>query len=123
MIKADRTAGLPEKEQSDLRMMVDGEGFLVDLEDWTEEVARALAASEGIESLTEKQLDILKSLRIYYRKHAFFPILRAVCTSVHQTRSCIAENFRDPVTAWKIAGLPNPGEQVNRFRSWEPLGY
>jgi hypothetical protein len=29
----------------------------------------------------------------------------------------------DPVQAWKIAGLPNPGEEVILFKSWEPLGY
>jgi hypothetical protein len=29
----------------------------------------------------------------------------------------------DPVKAWKIAGLPNPGEEVNLFKSWEPLGF
>jgi len=104
------------------KAVVDKAGFLVDLEAWTEEVADVLAASEGIPPLSGEQLDIL-SLRTYYRKYAFFPILRAVCAGVHQTRSCIMDNFRDPVTAWKIAGLPDPGEEVKGFRSWEPLGY
>jgi tRNA 2-thiouridine synthesizing protein E len=114
---------MPEIAKNDIRIVVDREGFLADPDDWTEEVAGLLAAREGIATLTVMQLDILKSLRTYYRKHAFFPILRAVCAGVHQTRSCITDNFRDPVTAWKIAGLPDPGEEVNRFRSWEPLGY
>jgi hypothetical protein len=33
------------------------------------------------------------------------------------------DKFMDPVTAWKIAGLPNPGEEVIKFKAWEPLGF
>jgi tRNA 2-thiouridine synthesizing protein E len=114
---------MPAIVQGKAHVMVDDDGFLADQEDWTEEIAGVLAAGEGIGELSEEQFDILRSLRTYYRRYDFFPILRAVCASAHQTRSCITDNFRDPVTAWKLAGLPNPGEQVNRFRSWEPLGY
>jgi tRNA 2-thiouridine synthesizing protein E len=106
-----------------VRIAVDDEGFLTNMEDWTEEVAGVLAAGEGIAHLSVDQFDILASLRAYYREHAFFPIVRAVCRNVHQSRTCITDRFSDPVTAWKIAGLPNPGEEVIGFRSWEPLGY
>ncbi len=112
---------MPETGVVNIR--VDEAGFLVDLEEWTEEVARVLAATEGIRELSREQLDILKSLRSYYRSHAFFPIVRSVCADVHQPRTCVTDQFVDPVTAWKIAGLPNPGEEVLGFRSWEPLGY
>jgi tRNA 2-thiouridine synthesizing protein E len=112
---------MPETGVGNIR--VDSAGFLVDLEDWTKEVARVLAAAEGIQELSREQLDILKSLRSYYREHAFFPIVRSVCADVHQPRTCVTDQFVDPVTAWKIAGLPNPGEEVLGFRSWEPLGY
>lgn len=105
------------------REIVDDDGFLKDLDSWTEDVARVLAAGEGIRELSEGQFDILKFLRTYYRKYAFFPIIGTVCTHVHQRRTCMTDNFSDPVTAWKVAGLPNPGEEVNRFRSWEPLGF
>ena len=109
--------------QDHIRMAVDDEGFLRDSEDWNDDVARTLAEREGIGQLSEDQFAILQSLREYYRKHRFFPIVRAICRSVHQPRTCITDRFSDPVTAWKIAGLPNPGEEVIGFRSWEPLGY
>jgi hypothetical protein len=35
----------------------------------------------------------------------------------------MTDKFLNPVQAWKIAGLPNPGDEVNTFRSWEPLGF
>lgn len=42
-----------------------GEGYLVNQEDWTEQVAEALAAQEGLE-LTEKHWDLIKFLRDEY---------------------------------------------------------
>lgn len=114
---------MPEIEHEGKKISVDQDGFLVNLEDWTEPVARILAGREGLSGLSEDQLDILKFLRTYYRKHRFFPIVRYVCKNVHQPAHCVTEKFIDPVTAWKIAGLPNPGEEINMFRSWEPLGY
>ena len=110
-------------EHEGLKIILDDDGFLVRLEDWTEQIARVLAAREGIAELTEDKLDILRFMREYYRNHEFFPIVRYVCKSVHQSANCVAEQFTDPVKAWKIAGLPNPGEEVIMFKAWEPLGY
>jgi TusE/DsrC/DsvC family sulfur relay protein len=107
----------------DLRITVDDDGFLVNLEDWSETIARVLAAQEGIEELSEDKLDILRFMREYYRKYKFFPIVRFVCKNVHQPANCVAEQFIDPVKAWKIAGLPNPGEEVIGFKAWDPLGF
>ena len=101
---------------------IDHEGFLRNIDEWNDDVARVLAGREGIEKLSEEQLAILP-LREYYRRYQFFPIIRSLCRNVHQSRTCIMDHFADPVTAWKIAGLPNPGEEVLGFRSWEPLGY
>jgi TusE/DsrC/DsvC family sulfur relay protein len=114
---------MPEIEFEGRKIAIDQDGFLISLEDWTESVARILAVREGIDDLSEDRLDILKFMRTYYRKHQFFPIVRYVCKNVHQPANCVTEQFIDPVKAWKIAGLPNPGEEVNMFRSWEPLGY
>jgi TusE/DsrC/DsvC family sulfur relay protein len=106
-----------------LRITVDDDGFLVNLEDWSETIARVLAAQEGIEELSEDKLDILRFMREYYRKYNFFPVVRFVCKNVHQPANCVAEQFIDPVKAWKIAGLPNPGEEVIGFKAWDPLGF
>ena len=110
-------------EQEGLKINVDEDGFLVKPGDWTEPVALVLAHREGIAELTEGRLDILRFMREYYRKHEFFPIVRYVCKNVHQPNNCVTEQFADPVRAWKIAGLPNPGEEVIMFKAWEPLGF
>ena len=114
---------MPEIRDENIGMDVDDDGFLTHTEVWTEEMARVLAARDGIGQLSEEHFAILRYLREYYRRHRFFPIPRAICRSVQQPRSCVTDSFTDPVKAWKIAGLPNPGEEVLGFRSWEPLGY
>ncbi len=107
----------------EMKITTDDDGFLENIEDWNEKVACALAESEGVEELTADKIDILKFMRDYYKKYNFFPILRAVCKNAHQPGNCMTEKFIDPVQAWKIAGLPNPGDEVQMFRSWEPLGF
>ena len=96
---------MPKLEYDDKQVPLDEEGFLVKLDDWNEGIARKMAKKEGISTLQKDQLDILKFMRDYYRKHNFFPIIRYVCKNVHQPKNCLNEKFIDPVHAWKIAGL------------------
>lgn len=115
---------MPGAGPSGKQLRVDVDGYLIDCEDWNESVAQELARREGFQGeLTKDMLAILNFIRGYYREYNFFPIIRAVCKNVHQPKNCVTEKFIDPVTAWKIAGLPNPGEEVNIFRDWNPLGY
>ena len=93
----------------------DLDGFLRNHEDWNEEVACLLAEKEGFSDqcpLGEAQLSILRYMRSYYRKFEAFPVVRSVCRNVGQPRECQYEEFPDPVTAWKVAGLPRPTPEV-----------
>lgn len=114
---------MPTIEVSGSKVSLDSAGYLSNFEEWNEDVARALAVREGIGELTRDRIDILLFMRSYYRDHKFFPIIRAVCKNVHQPKQCVTEQFMDPVKAWKIAGLPNPGDEVDLLGTWEPLGF
>jgi TusE/DsrC/DsvC family sulfur relay protein len=114
---------VPVIEYSGIKITLDDDGYLVNYEDWNETVASALAEREGAGELTSDKMDILKFMRNYYKEYNFFPILRFVCKNVGQPRNCVTEKFIEPVIAWKIAGLPNPGDEVNMFGKWEPLGF
>ena len=97
------------------RVEIDEEGYLSNFQDWNEKVACALAEREGLVSkcpLNEERMNILRFMREYYQKFDAFPIIQAVCKNVHQPRSCLYEDFLDPIQAWKIAGLPQPTTEV-----------
>jgi TusE/DsrC/DsvC family sulfur relay protein len=97
---------------------VDEEGYLVNFEDWNEQIACTLAEREGIADhcpLTRERMDILKFLRDYYQKFRSFPIVQSVCKNVHQPKNCQSEQFFDPIKAWKISGLPKPTTEVYAY--------
>ena len=94
---------------------IDSDGFLTDFSQWTEQVACDLAHKEGVSRecpLDDGRMDIIKYMRSYYEKFEAFPILRAVCKNVGQEKTCHYDRFPDPITAWKIAGLPKPTPEV-----------
>lgn len=102
---------MPVIEYEGLKIHLDEEGFLENFDDWNEKVACAVAEKEGVSKtcpLTNEKMEILKFMREYYKKFGSFPIPRAVCRNVHQPEECTYEEFPDPITAWKIAGLPKP---------------
>jgi TusE/DsrC/DsvC family sulfur relay protein len=100
---------MPVIEYGDMKVNVDDDGFLVKMDDWNEKVACAIAEKEGVDELTKERMDIIKFMRDYFKKFNAFPILRGVCRDIHQPKNCVKEEFMDPLKAWKIAGLPNPG--------------
>jgi tRNA 2-thiouridine synthesizing protein E len=101
--------------QNKTTMTVDQEGYLEDFESWTEETACALADQEDVLQecpLGKDRMDILRFMRDYYKKFEAFPIVRAVCKNVGQSKDCQYQKFPDPIVAWKIAGLPKPTPEV-----------
>ena len=90
----------------------DEKGYLTDPESWNENIARQLAKSEGIDNLTGEMMDVIRFMRSFYKTYGSFPILNSVCKNVQQPKECVNEEFIDPLKAWKIAGLPYPGEEV-----------
>jgi len=96
-------------KSKDRNISLDDEGFLEDSRIWDEDVAHILAQHEGIEKLDQEKLEIVKFLREYFEKHHSFPILGNVCRHVGaKSKDCVAKGFSNPMTAWKIAGLPKP---------------
>jgi len=93
-------------DYADKKIEVDDEGFLINLEDWDENVAQAIAKKEGLGELTTDKLEIISFMRSYYKKFNAFPILNYVCKNIHKPRECVSEEFLNPEIAWKIAGLP-----------------
>ena len=56
---------------------LDDAGHLEDFNQWSVEVARALAERDGIE-LTQEHLKVIQMIRAYYEKHTAPPMLTMV---------------------------------------------
>ncbi len=89
-------------------------GYLENLDDWNEDVARAMAAAEGIE-LTERHWDVINYLREeYYDNHENQPNTRTIIKAMSAKwgekikQSDLYELFPlDPSKqGGKVAGLP-----------------
>jgi len=93
-----------------------GDGFLADVQDWNEDVARVLAAREGIE-LGDAHWEILYLLRDYWDAYDSSPAMRALVKYVRlrlgeaKGRSIYLLRLFPGSPAKigsKIAGLPKP---------------
>mgnify|MGYP001573785991 CR=1 FL=1 len=65
---------MPMFESGDVKIEVDEDGFIVDPNHWNEDVARALAGTEGIDELTEEHWGVMNYLRDYYQKFGVAPV-------------------------------------------------
>jgi tRNA 2-thiouridine synthesizing protein E len=57
---------------------VDDEGFLVNPDEWTEEMASALAQEIGIKELTEMHWKVVKFMRRDYNEKGQIPTIRRI---------------------------------------------
>jgi len=95
---------------------LDKDGYLVDLSDWSTDVASALAAAEALE-LTPEHWEILELLRGFYDEFQLSPATRPLIrytalklgpekgNSLHLNRLF---NGTPAKLAAKLAGLPRP---------------
>lgn len=95
---------------------VDKDGFLINLNDWSVEVATQLAATEGIE-LTEAHWEIVHALREFYNEFDLSPAMRPLTRYLKEK---LGEDKAKSIylltlfpgspakLAAKIAGLPRP---------------
>lgn len=65
----------------DYRTLLDDEGYLFRLEDWSEPLAKQLAQDKGIQ-LTPAHWEVLWLLRDFYQQYQHSPAMRPLCKAV-----------------------------------------
>ena len=91
-------------------------GFLVAPELWSENVAAFIAELDGIGPLGSEHWDVICFLRDRYLRLGAIPPIRNLCRGVGLSRDRLKMLFGNCRTIWRIAGLPDPGEEVrNHF--------
>ena len=93
----------------------DLDGFLVDPAMWSESLADRIAQTDGLGPLNEAQLGLLHTLRGEFSRHNSVTALSHVCHLIGQSPDCMQHLFPNPREAWRLAGLPNPGEEAKAY--------
>lgn len=96
---------------------LDEDGLLVDPSTWNVTVARDMALSLGVGDLTEDHWFVIDALREHYRKYGVAPAMSSICHSHGKKWDWTHDLFQSCLNAWRIAGLPNPGEEAKSYLS------
>jgi len=91
---------------------IDGDGYLIDRYEWNKILASQLAGAEGITLLTESHWQVILYIRDYFNRLNAMPPPRRVCRQLGIEGHNIKVMFGSCLTVWRIAGLPNPGDEV-----------
>jgi dissimilatory sulfite reductase related protein len=93
----------------------DEDGFVADAEHWTADLAEDIAGSEGVAELTAKHWEIIHLVRHRYFTLGALPVMRLVCRAAHLDPLTAHRLFSSCRSLWRIAGLPNPGEEAKAY--------
>ncbi len=95
--------------------LFDADGFLCEPSVWSEELCRNIAELDGIAPLDEKHWAVIHHVRDKYYKMGSLPTIRLVCRATKVTRNEIYRRFGGCREIWRVAGLPNPGEEAKAY--------
>ena len=94
----------------------DEEGYLVNRDDWTDDVAKAIAVAEGLD-MTDSHWEVVNFLREYYEEYQIAPAVRVLTKAIGKKLGPDKGNskylyelfpYGPAKQACKIAGLPKP---------------
>ena len=95
---------------------IDEEGFLLEIADWTEEIALAMAAEDDIE-LSSEHWEVINFLREYLEEYEFAPAVRILTKAIAKKLGNDKGNSRYLYSLFpygpakqgcRFAGLPKP---------------
>ena len=96
-------------------LVFDEDGFLVDPAFWTEQTACIIAETRDIGPLQSDHWAVLHFLRDHYSRLGAIPPMRRICRHSALSRKDIKRLFGNCLEVWRIAGLPNPGEEAKAY--------
>ena len=94
----------------------DEEGYIIDISQWSQELAALIAEAENIE-MDDDHWEVVKFLRDYYEEYQIAPAVRVLTKAVKRTLGPEKGNskylyelfpYGPAKQACKIAGLPKP---------------
>jgi tRNA 2-thiouridine synthesizing protein E len=106
----ERSVFMPYFEFQGKQIEIDEDGFITDPTVWDDEMAKALAKTEGVEEMTESHWKVARYLRNYYLQFGIAPMIRKLCKETGFSLKEIYELYPSGPAkgGCKVAGLPKP---------------
>ena len=100
---------MPDFVVGEATLEIDEHGFIQQPARWNDEVAAALAATEGVNLLTAEHWKVVRYIRQHYLDFDVPPLVRKLCKQTGIGLKRIYELFPSGPAkgACKVAGLPN----------------
>ncbi|WP_456378067.1 TusE/DsrC/DsvC family sulfur relay protein [Thiolapillus sp.] len=87
----------------------DGDGYLLDMNDWTPEIGKAMAEADGFDMTDERWEQLLKA-REYFEEHATVPPIRKFAKYIGIDKKILFKQWMTgpmkPIS--KYGGMPKP---------------
>ncbi len=93
---------------------LDDEGYLIDPYSWDRSFTEHYADAAGL-VLTEQHWRLIELIRDKYLRLGALPPMRTVCKAVGLDKHRLKRQFGSCLALWKMAGLPNPGEEAKAY--------
>ena len=92
--------------------LFDSDGFLLQTDNWSRELAALIAEEEGLQRLTMNHWRVINYVRDRYQAFEYPPLMRNVCRATALEKTQVKSLFGNCRKIWRIAGLPNPGDEA-----------
>ena len=101
---------MPELMLNGRTYEVDEDSFLMDPEQWNDEVAKDFATTEDVFDMSDEQWALVRFIRTYYESYGIAPMIRKVTRETGFDLDKMYALFRSGPAkgACKVAGLPKP---------------
>lgn len=99
-----------ELEVNGKNVSTDSEGYLVNLDDWSEELAGELAKKDNLE-LTDAHWEVINMIRSYYEENGTAPAMRALTKIAKQQLGNDKGNSKYLYSLFPYG----PGKQASRY--------
>ena len=102
-------------EELQLIPSFDDEGFLIESAYWNEAIAQQIATLNGVEHLTNDHWRVIDDIRQHYSRYRTPPVISQLCRAEGEDRQWVHDLFGTCLNAWRVAGLPDPGEEAKAY--------
>ena len=93
----------------------DRDGFFANPSIWTPELAVRLARFDDVGELTPKHWEVIAHVRKQFLSKGSLPVMRLICRAAGLDRHKAHKLFSSCKCLWRVAGLPNPGEEAKAY--------